>query len=192
MVDMEVRKRVVQGEGKVEDTTMVATDSHSFKSTNLKRPTWCDHCGKLIWGLYNQGEKCGECGIKIHHKCHHSVSDCCGKPPKGTFYSKSPGALVFVDQWCVSSTTFSWEFALHSMQQSSKPDLIQWNVLSCGLHCERRCSFSGTDTKTGYLIKPLAWLCVVSTQTLLQLLFFGGWMDICPSLWKSSCVCMLP
>ena len=149
-----MRKRAVQGEGKVEDTTMMATDSHSFKSTNLKRPTWCDHCGKMIWGLYNQGEKCNECGIKIHHKCHHSVSDCCGKPPKGTFYnkySKSPGALFFLwtnDASVVQSSVGN--LPCIPCNRAANPT-FQWNVLLCRLHCEwgRLQSLSGTDTKTG-------------------------------------------
>lgn len=111
---MEVRKRAVQGEGKVEETTMEATDSHSFKSTNLKKPTWCDHCGKMIWGLYNQGQKCGECGIKIHHKCHHSVSDFCGNPPKGTVYNKNLGALGF----SLVTRLFFWTNAASVIQPS--------------------------------------------------------------------------
>ena len=33
-------------------------DSHNFVTKSFKRPTHCDHCGDLIWGLGREGVKC--------------------------------------------------------------------------------------------------------------------------------------
>ncbi|KAM6947627.1 protein kinase C delta type-like [Lycodopsis pacificus] len=51
---------------------------HRFKQHNYKSPTFCDHCGSLLWGLYKQGLKCEECGMNVHGNCKKKVANLCG------------------------------------------------------------------------------------------------------------------
>ncbi|XP_075870343.1 protein kinase C delta type-like [Nelusetta ayraudi] len=51
---------------------------HRFKTYNYKSPTFCDHCGSLLWGLYRQGLKCEDCGMNVHSNCQKKVANLCG------------------------------------------------------------------------------------------------------------------
>ncbi|KAM9758779.1 protein kinase C delta type-like [Menidia menidia] len=51
---------------------------HRFKSHNYKSPTFCDHCGSLLWGLYKQGLKCEACAMNVHSYCQSKVANLCG------------------------------------------------------------------------------------------------------------------
>ncbi|XP_053456847.1 protein kinase C delta type isoform X2 [Nycticebus coucang] len=51
---------------------------HRFKVHNYMSPTFCDHCGSLLWGLVKQGQKCEDCGMNVHHKCQEKVANLCG------------------------------------------------------------------------------------------------------------------
>uniref|UniRef100_A0A8V5H2H8 Protein kinase C n=1 Tax=Melopsittacus undulatus TaxID=13146 RepID=A0A8V5H2H8_MELUD len=51
---------------------------HRFKVYNYKSPTFCEHCGTLLWGLARQGLKCDACGMNVHHKCQMKVANLCG------------------------------------------------------------------------------------------------------------------
>ncbi|XP_076870653.1 protein kinase C, delta a isoform X1 [Brachyhypopomus gauderio] len=51
---------------------------HRFKTYNYMSPTFCDHCGSLLWGLVKQGLKCEDCGMNVHHKCQTKVANLCG------------------------------------------------------------------------------------------------------------------
>ncbi|XP_029317969.1 protein kinase C theta type [Cottoperca gobio] len=51
---------------------------HRFKVYNFKSPTFCEHCGTLLWGLAKQGLKCEECCMNVHHKCQKKVANLCG------------------------------------------------------------------------------------------------------------------
>ncbi|XP_033821885.1 protein kinase C, delta b [Periophthalmus magnuspinnatus] len=51
---------------------------HRFKYYNYRSPTFCDHCGSLLWGLYRQGLKCEECTMNVHSYCQKKVGNLCG------------------------------------------------------------------------------------------------------------------
>lgn len=57
---------------------------HTFAEHSFKKPTFCDHCGSLIYGLYKQGLLCvhEHCGISIHYKCKKNVPNNCGVDQK--------------------------------------------------------------------------------------------------------------
>lgn len=51
---------------------------HNFKTTTFFHPTFCAHCGSMIYGLINQGVRCTDCGMCSHKKCQGIVPRTCG------------------------------------------------------------------------------------------------------------------
>lgn len=51
---------------------------HKLGLTTYLRPTFCDHCGSMLYGLYKQGLKCKECGLNYHKKCERFIPNTCG------------------------------------------------------------------------------------------------------------------
>eukprot|EP00043_Microstomoeca_roanoka_P030322 m.25866 g.25866 ORF g.25866 m.25866 type:complete len:536 (-) comp9939_c0_seq1:303-1910(-) len=51
---------------------------HRFKPKTYKSPTFCDHCGSLLWGLYHQGLQCESCKTNVHRRCAEHCPNLCG------------------------------------------------------------------------------------------------------------------
>ncbi|XP_064406888.1 protein kinase C alpha type-like [Halichondria panicea] len=51
---------------------------HKFRATTYHTPTWCDHCGSLLYGVLKQGDQCTDCGTNVHHRCKSLVPKTCG------------------------------------------------------------------------------------------------------------------
>ncbi|KAA0718083.1 Protein kinase C eta type [Triplophysa tibetana] len=51
---------------------------HKFNIHNFKVPTFCDHCGSLLWGLVRQGLHCKICKMNVHIRCKGNVAPNCG------------------------------------------------------------------------------------------------------------------
>lgn len=50
--------------------------NHKFLMHTFERASSCDHCGKLLLGLYYQGYRCQVCFSSVHKKCISSVRSC--------------------------------------------------------------------------------------------------------------------
>ncbi|XP_012945411.1 protein kinase C delta type [Aplysia californica] len=72
------------GNAKDSRETMMLTERfninvpHRFKINNYMSPTFCDHCGSMLFGLFRQGLKCEVCGINCHKKCKKFMPNLCG------------------------------------------------------------------------------------------------------------------
>eukprot|EP00055_Hartaetosiga_balthica_P002455 m.4028 g.4028 ORF g.4028 m.4028 type:complete len:652 (+) comp2160_c0_seq1:76-2031(+) len=65
--------------GSDEDTETKGTKkAHDFRTKTYLHPTFCDHCGTLLYGLFNQGKQCTCCGMNAHKSCTHRVAQTCG------------------------------------------------------------------------------------------------------------------
>ncbi|VDM55424.1 unnamed protein product [Angiostrongylus costaricensis] len=55
---------------------------HRFSVHSYMRPTFCNHCGSLLYGLVSQGLHCSFCNLNVHKRCQRNVANNCGINPK--------------------------------------------------------------------------------------------------------------
>ncbi|XP_077587980.1 RAS guanyl-releasing protein 1-like [Stigmatopora nigra] len=55
---------------------------HNFQETTYMKPTFCDNCSGLLWGVIKQGYRCKDCGMNCHKLCKDQVAFECKKNPK--------------------------------------------------------------------------------------------------------------
>ncbi|XP_026171867.1 protein kinase D4 isoform X2 [Mastacembelus armatus] len=59
--------------------TEVRIRPHSLAVQSYRTPTFCHHCGEMLWGLVRQGLKCEGCGLDFHKRCAFQLANDCSR-----------------------------------------------------------------------------------------------------------------
>ncbi|VDM31663.1 unnamed protein product [Hydatigera taeniaeformis] len=51
---------------------------HKFRVHTYMLPTFCEHCGSILFGIMRQGLQCEVCKANIHRRCEKNVASHCG------------------------------------------------------------------------------------------------------------------
>lgn len=71
------QKRKHVKDGKYKGKKIHLHKGHHFVIYTYSHPTWCGHCGGLLWGIVKQGWKCIDCGFDIHKAKDHTGHQNC-------------------------------------------------------------------------------------------------------------------
>ncbi|CAH1127087.1 unnamed protein product [Ceutorhynchus assimilis] len=55
----------------------VVAHGHGFQKKTFHKPTYCHHCGDMLWGLIQQGFVCEVCNFVVHERCLKTVISPC-------------------------------------------------------------------------------------------------------------------
>ncbi|XP_040887311.1 protein kinase D4 [Toxotes jaculatrix] len=72
--------------------TEMRIQPHSLVVHSYRTPTFCHHCGEMLWGLVRQGLKCDGCGLDFHKRCAFQLPNNCSRSrrPVSTSFSLFP------------------------------------------------------------------------------------------------------
>lgn len=78
---LEMKSRWIESIQKAKDNIRPAAcrnneTNHEFLMHTFDKASSCDHCGKLLLGLYYQGYRCRTCFTSAHKKCLSSIRPC--------------------------------------------------------------------------------------------------------------------
>ncbi|CAJ0572176.1 unnamed protein product, partial [Mesorhabditis spiculigera] len=74
---------------------------HVFAARTFHKPTFCDHCGSLLYGLVRQGMQCNSCHSNVHKRCHENAAHNCGMEPIAAFVADIHQAIQSGDKEAV-------------------------------------------------------------------------------------------
>uniref|UniRef100_A0A8C5B266 protein kinase C n=1 Tax=Gadus morhua TaxID=8049 RepID=A0A8C5B266_GADMO len=63
---------------------------HSLAVHSYRSPTFCHHCGEMLWGLVRQGLRCEGCGLDFHKRCAFMLPNDCSHTKRHIQLSTSP------------------------------------------------------------------------------------------------------
>ncbi|KAK5858626.1 hypothetical protein PBY51_002752 [Eleginops maclovinus] len=97
---------------------------HSLVVHSYRTPTFCHHCGEMLWGLVRQGLKCDGCGLDFHKRCAFLLPNDCSRarrqvstslslfPPRRprthSLSNQAGGSLEEISMTKPSSRPLSW------------------------------------------------------------------------------------
>ncbi|XP_076816522.1 RAS guanyl-releasing protein 2-like [Clavelina lepadiformis] len=82
---------------------------HDFSETNYFHPTFCEECGRLLWGLMKQGWKCKDCGINCHKHCKDRIVQECRQKPNSKNGNSATNSLKKSEKPTEKSSSISSE-----------------------------------------------------------------------------------
>lgn len=96
---------------------------HSFEPHTFKSPTFCTHCGSLLWGLKKQGLKCSHsnCGAAVHRKCAPKTPNLCSLD--AGMLAQQLATLGMVAEDLLGTTAAPPDDALRRFGTLVKPDM---------------------------------------------------------------------